>query len=145
MKRSILLLLSLLFLHGTSLACTSAIVTAQRSSEGVPIIWKHRDNTFDNTRVEYITSNKYAYTAIVPNNKNYKRGVYAGINEKGLAVLTTSTSHLPEATPEEYKACKRQRRVGLSRIALCECATVDEFEEILRNSKRIRASWPPPW
>ena len=138
MKRSILILVSLLLLHGASLACTSAIVTAQRSSEGVPLLWKHRDNSFDNTRVEYITGNKYAYTAIVPNNKNYKRGVYAGINEKGLAVLTTSTSHLPEATPEEYKACKRQRKVGLSRVALCECATVDEFEEILRKSKRIR-------
>lgn len=139
MKRSILLLLSLLFLYGTSLACTSAIVSAQRSSEGVPIIWKHRDNTqFTNTRVDYITGGKYAYTAIVPNNKNYKRGVYAGINEKGLAVLTTSTGNLPTASTEEYKACALERKKGLSRLALCECATVDEFEEILRNSKRIR-------
>ena len=139
MKRSILILVSLLLLHGASLACTSAIITAQRSSEGVPIIWKHRDNTqFTNTRVDYITGGKYAYTAIVPNNKNYKRGVYAGINEKGLAVLTTSTGNLPEATPEEYEACKREKRVGFSRIALRECATVDEFEEILRNTKRIR-------
>ena len=138
MKRSLLLLILTLLLHGASLACTSAIVSAQRSSEGVPIIWKHRDNTFDNTRVDYITGGKYAYTAIVPNNKNYKRGVYAGINEKGLAVLTTSTGHLPVATPEEYEACKREKRVGFSRIALRECATVDEFEEILRNTKRIR-------
>ena len=139
MKRSILILVSLLLVHGASLACTSAIITAQRSSEGVPIIWKHRDNTqFTNTRVDYITGGKYAYTAIVPNNKNYKRGVYAGINEKGLAVLTTSTGNLPEATPEEYEACALERKKGLSRLALRECATVDEFEEILRNTKRIR-------
>ena len=138
MKRYLLALLALLLLHGSTLACTSAIVSAQRSSEGVPIIWKHRDNSFSNTRVDYITGGKYAYTAIVPNNKNYNRGVYAGINEKGLAVLTTSTGHLPTATPEEYEACKRERRVGFSRIALRECATVEEFEEILRTTKRIR-------
>ena len=138
MRLLFLTLAALILVGNRATACTSAIVAAQRSSEGVPIIWKHRDNTFDNTRVEYITGNKYAYTAIVPNNKNYKRGVYAGINEKGLAVLTTATGHLPTATPEEYKACKRQRKVGLSRLALCECATVDEFEVILRKSKRIR-------
>ena len=140
MKRILLTLLSIALLHGASLACTSAIVTAQRSSEGVPLLWKHRDNTaFTNTRVDYITGGKYAYTAIVPNNENYRKGVYAGINEVGLAVITTATGHLPVATPEEYKACDRKRsRLSLSRLALRNCATVDEFEEILRNGKRAR-------
>ena len=138
MKRYLLILISLFLLHGAALACTSAIVSAQRSSEGVPLLWKHRDNSFSNTRVDYITGGKYAYTAIVPNNKNYNRGIYAGINEAGLAVITTATNHLPTATPEEYKACERQRKVGLSRLALRECATVEEFEDLLRNSKRIR-------
>ena len=139
MKRIILTMLSILLLHGASLACTSAIVSAQRSSEGVPLLWKHRDNTqFTNTRVDHVTGGKYAYTAIVPNNRNYKNGLYAGINEAGLAVITTSTGHLPEATVEEYNACNRERKKGLSRLALRECATVEEFEEMLRNSKRIR-------
>ena len=139
MKRILLTLLSIALLHGASLACTSAIVSAQRSSEGVPLLWKHRDNTqFINTRVDYVTGGKYAYTAIVPNNENYDRGVYAGINEMGLAVITTATGHLPTATPEEYKACTLTRKKGLSRRALRECATVDEFEEMLRTCKRLR-------
>ena len=139
MKRILLTLLSIALLHGASLACTSAIVSAQRSSEGVPLLWKHRDNTqFINTRVDYVTGGKYAYTAIVPNNENYSRGVYAGINEMGLAVITTATGHLPTATPEEYKACTLTRKKGLSRRALRECATVDEFEEMLRTCKRLR-------
>ena len=138
MKRSLLILISLFLLHGVTLACTSAIVSAQRSSEGVPLLWKHRDNSFSNTRVDYITGGKYAYTAIVPNNKNYNRGVYAGINEVGLAVITTATGHLPTATPEEYKACTLTLKKGISRRALRECATVDELEEMLRTCKRLR-------
>ena len=139
MKRILLTLLSIALLHGASLACTSAIVSAQRSSEGVPLLWKHRDNTqFINTRVDYVTGGKYAYTAIVPNNENYDRGVYAGINEMGLAVITTATGHLPTATPEEYKACTLTLKKGISRRALRECATVDELEEMLRTCKRLR-------
>ena len=142
MKNYLLALIAVLILHGTSLACTSAIVTAQRSSEGVPLLWKHRDNVnFTNTRVDYVTGGRYAYTAIVPNNKNYKKGVYAGINEVGLGVMTTATKNLPTATEEAYNACPRERlKMGASRAALCECATLDEFEDILRNTKRRRGS-----
>ena len=140
MKRLLLLLALLLALAVESLACTSAIVTAQRSSEGVPLLWKHRDNVkFTNTRVDYVTGGKYAYTAIVPNNKNYKKGVYAGINEVGLGVMTTATKNLPTATEEAYNACTRERlKSGASRTALRECATLDEFEDILRKTKRGR-------
>ena len=79
-----------------SLACTSAVVAPQRSSEGVPLLWKHRDNSkFISTRIEYIDDGKYAYTAVVPNTKNYAKGLYGGINEKGLGIISTATKNLP--------------------------------------------------
>ena len=142
MKRLILSLASILLLHGAALACTSAIVSAQRSSEGVPLLWKHRDNgKFPNTRIEHITDGTYAYSAVVPNNEKYANGVYAGINEKGFGVISTATRNLPESTPEEYKACKRRRmRGGAMWNGLRECATVDEFEELLKTTKRSRRS-----
>ena len=112
MKRLLILPILLFALCVESLACTSAIVTSKRSSEGVPLLWKHRDNSFENTRIDYVTGGKYAYTAVVPNNKNYKKGVYAGINEKGLGFISTATSNMPAATPEEYRACKRRRLRG---------------------------------
>ena len=142
MKSSILILVSLLLLHGASLACTSAIVAAHRSSEGVPLLWKHRDNgKFPNTRIDYIADGTYAYSAIVPNNEKYARGVYAGVNEKGFGVISTATKNLPESTPEEYKACKRRRmRGGAMWNGLRECATIEEFEELLKKTKRSRRS-----
>ena len=137
MKRLLLLLVLFSVFNPDSHACTSAIVASERSSEGVPMLWKHRDSKFDNTRVEYIAGGKYAYTAIVPNNRRYKTGVFAGINEKGLGVITTATRHLPKASSEEWEACDRKQIKGsLSCRALRECATIDEFEAMLRDEKR---------
>lgn len=135
-------LAALFLLYGESYACTSAVVASHRSSEGVPLLWKHRDNTIGtNTRIDYITGGKYAYTAVVPNNHRYARGVYAGINEVGFGVISTATKNLPESTPEEYQACHRRRlKGGVLWNGLRECATVDEFEEMLKTTKRSRRS-----
>ena len=142
MKRLSLLLALLFAFNIDSHACTSAIVSAERSSEGVPLLWKHRDNAkYTNTRIEYIADGKYAYTAVVPNSSKYNKGVYAGVNEKGFGVISTATKNLPEATPEEYKACTRPRMSGGAMWnGLRKCATLDEFEEMLKNTKRSRRS-----
>ena len=142
MKRIALIIALIFALNFDSLACTSAIVAPTRSSEGVPLLWKHRDNAkFTNTRIEYIDDGKYAYTAVVPNTKNYAKGLYGGINEKGLGIISTATKNLPESTPEEYKACKLRRlRGGAMWNGLRECATINEFEELLKTTKRSRRS-----
>lgn len=142
MKRIALIIALIFALNFDSLACTSAIVAPTRSSEGVPLLWKHRDNSkFINTRIEYIDDGKYAYTAVVPNNEKYAKGVYAGVNEKGFGIISTSTKNLPESTPEEYKACGlRRMRGGAAWNGLRECATIDEFEELLKTTKRSRRS-----
>lgn len=142
MRRFLLALAALFLLYGESYACTSAIVAAHRSSEGVPLLWKHRDNNmYPNTRIEYIADGTYAYTAVVPNTERYAKGVYAGVNEMGLGIISTATKNLPESTPEEYKACKlRRMRGGAMWNGLRECATIDEFEELLKKTKRSRRS-----
>ena len=142
MKRLLLLSALFLALSFDSFACTSAIVAPHRSSEGVPLLWKHRDNAkYTNTRIEYIDDGKYAYTAVVPNTEKYNKGVYAGVNEMGLGVISTATKNLPEATPEEYKACELTRmKGGVMWNALRRCTTIDELEELLKTTKRSRRS-----
>ena len=142
MKRLAILALLLFAFYAEALACTSAVVASHRSSEGVPLLWKHRDNTVGtNTRIDYITGGKYTYTAVVPNNHRFARSAYAGINEVGFGVISTATKNLPESTPEEYQACHRRRlKGGVLWNGLRECATVDEFEEMLRTTKRSRRS-----
>lgn len=139
MKRLLLLPTLLLALCAESFACTSAIVSAKRSTEGAPILWKHRDSGFDNTRIEYVTGGRYAYTAVTKNEECGGESVFAGINEMGFGIISTATANMPEATVEEYKACKRRRLRGATMWnGLSKCATVDEFEELLRKSKRVR-------
>lgn len=142
MKRIVVILFALLSICIESLACTSAIVAAHRSSEGAPLLWKHRDSKDGNSRVEYVETGKYAYTASVPNNKKYAQAVFMGINEMGLGVMNTATKKLPKATAEEYAACSCEPTnyifSTLMRFALSECATVDEFEAFLRKTKRKR-------
>ena len=151
MKRSILILVSLLLLHGASLACTSAIVAAHRSSEGVPLLWKHRDNgKFPNTRIDYIADGTYAYSAIVPNNEKYARGVYAGVNEKGFGVISTATKNLPESTPEsEQYTAELLCELGVDAVRiyptvvffdteLCDMAKCGEYTPIDNDNAVMR-------
>lgn len=139
MKLLFLILLSLFIVENRASACTSAIVASKRSSEGVPLLWKHRDNSFDNTHVEYVADGTYAYTAITANEKDGSHRIFAGINEKGLGFISTATKNMPAATVEEYKTCKRRRIRGATMWhGLANCATVDEFEELLRTTKRSR-------
>ena len=137
MKRILLTLLSIALLHGASLACTSAIVTAQRSSEGAPILWKHRDWTENTSCVKYFEVGKYTYTAVVSNKKRSKT-VYAGINEKGFGIINTATRNMRASSAEEYKACDRKmiKWSEMWHYALHNCATVNEYEEYLRDTKR---------
>ena len=139
MKRLLILPIALFVLCADAFACTSAIVAANRSTEGAPLLWKHRDSGFDNTHIEYVTGNDYAYTAVTKNEEGGGRLVFAGINEAGLGFINTATGNMPEATVEEYKACKRRRMRGSAMWnGLATCATVDDFEELLRKTKRAR-------
>jgi len=137
MKKVIIGFVFVLLMCVEALACTSAIVSAQRSSEGVPMLWKHRDWRLANSFVKHMDSGKYAYTAVVSGAKKSK-SVYAGINESGFGIINTATKNLPKSSEEEYKACER-KQIGTTTMwhkALRTCASVDEFEEILRTTKR---------
>ena len=127
-----LLAITLLALCGESYACTSAIVVASKSSEGVPMLWKHRDSNGWNCRVAYVEGGKYAYTALVSlNGKN----TYCGINEKGFAVMNNATKNMP--IPD--KSIKSASAVGLMGKILRSFATVDEFEAWLKSTNGKRS------
>ena len=128
---SLLMLLAMLLAYGESDACTSAILLASRSSERVPMLWKHRDSPSWDCHVEYIEDGKYGYTALVSPDRKY---TYCGINEKGFAVMNTVSENLTKSKI----VSQSPGAISSMTMALRECATVDEFEELLRNSKRGR-------
>ena len=129
--RIVVALLAALLYCGEVLACTSAIVAASKSSEGVPLLWKHRDAPTWNCRVAYVEGEKYGYTALLSLDNKY---TYCGINERGFAVLNT-VSHNIALT---RKGGEKGIAISLMGVILGECATVEEFEAWLKKSNGKR-------
>ena len=127
----LLMIIIALSVFGESNACTSAIVSAAKSSEGVPLLWKHRDSDQWDCHIEYVEGGKYAYTALVSLDGSR---TYCGINEKGFAVMNNATYNVP--IPD--KTIKSKGAVRLMGIILSKCATIDEFEEWLAKSNGKR-------
>ena len=129
-------ILSLAILFATLLssynaeACTAALVAAKRSSEKAPMLWKHRDSPDWDCHYEYIEGGKYAYTALVSKDKSH---TYCGINEVGFAILNTVSENLKATSPQP-----EQQAITLMDDMLATCATVEEFEEMLRRSNGHR-------
>ena len=46
-------------------ACTSAVVSGKVTSDGRPLLWKHRDTDFLKNHVEYVRGEKYDFIAVV--------------------------------------------------------------------------------
>lgn len=132
-KFSILLILfALLATCVESNACTSAIVSAAKSSEGVPMLWKHRDAPSWDCHVEYIEGGKYAYTALVSKDGKY---TYCGVNEKGFAVMNTVSENLVKSVAVSQSG----GAISAMGVVLRECATVEEFEAWLAKSNGSRS------
>ena len=127
----ILLLTALVINSNRAEACTAAVVAGKASKEGGAILWKNRDSGFHRTCVQYFESEKYAYLGVV-SISNPEMGVFSGVNEVGFGVVNTATLNLPKN--KEVKGTRS--RPPFMRKALINCATVDEFEEFVRNYKR---------
>lgn len=99
------------------------------------MLWKHRDQTsINDCRVAYFDDGKYAYTALVNSYVRVGESTLAGVNEAGFGCITTATRNLSRKPTK--KGVKYSGKYTLSCRALRECATVDEFEQMLKRSVR---------
>jgi hypothetical protein len=121
------LALTLLFAAAPpSHACTTAVVSGRVTADGRPLLWKNRDTSEANNRVVYSASGGYAYLAVV--NAGATRSVWMGVNEKGFCIENSVVRDMP-----------RGEKPGMGngefmRHALATCATVAEFEDLLRRT-----------
>lgn len=127
------LLTAAVLCYGEADACTAAVVAPKASKEGGTILWKNRDSKHYDTCVRYLTSEKYAYTGVVQCAKPAS-GVLCGVNEVGFGIINTASGNLPKSRHLDPKLTGA--RAPFMRDALIHCATVDEFEEFVRNYVR---------
>lgn len=120
---------------GIAWACTSAIVSADASSSGRPLLWKHRDTSNTDNKVEYVPAKDgaYAYVGLFNADDRDLKEVWMGMNEVGFAVMNTASYNIKnDKVPE-----KQMDREGLvMTVALKSCRSVDDFEKLLKDLPR---------
>ena len=110
-----------------ALACTTAVVSAQASGTGRPMIWKQRDASDAYNRIAHVQGEKYGYTALFSTADQAFRNAYAGINEAGFAISNNLSYNL---RPDSVGVAGT-RNGALMTQALGVCASVEEFEALL--------------
>ena len=111
-------------------ACTSAIVSGKVTANGRPLLWKHRDTSRQDNRVERIaaTDTTLEYVALFNADDTLCREAWIGYNSRGFAVMNTAVYNLKDDTVTQM-----DREGLLMTEALRRCTTVDDFELLLRR------------
>lgn len=130
-----LLAVAALLVPAAALCCTSAIVSADASASGRPLLWKHRDTSTIDNKVEYVEGKDgaYSYVALFNAADRKLEEAWTGMNEVGFAVMNTASYNIKDDNVPQ----KKMDREGLvMTMALKSCRSVDDFEELLRSLPR---------
>lgn len=116
-------------------ACTSAIISADMNPYGRPLLWKHRDTSTTDNKVEYVAGKdgEHSYVALFNANDRKLEQAWIGMNDVGFAIMNTASYNL-----KDDKVPKKQmdREGYVMSKALKNCKTVDDFARMLENLPR---------
>ena len=109
-------------------ACTAAIVPAECSESGRPMLWKHRDTGADNNFITTIPARdgRHGYTALFNASDTLMQEAWMGFNDAGFAIINTASYNL---LPDSITPGDREGFVMSQ--ALSQCTTVDDFEKLM--------------
>lgn len=130
---SLVALLSSFFIQAE--ACTSAIVAASATPDGRPLLWKHRDTSTIDNKVEYIPSvdGSFAYVALFNANDRRNEQAWIGMNDVGFAIMNTASYNIKD---DKVPQKKMDREGYVMTIALKSCRSVDDFAHLLESLPR---------
>lgn len=118
-----------------ALACTSAIIGADVNPSGRPMLWKHRDTSTVDNKVEYVAPEEggFGYVALFNANDRKLEQAWMGMNDVGFAVMNTASYNIKD---DNVPQKKMDREGYLMTIALRTCRTVDDFAKLLESMPR---------
>lgn len=127
------LIILLLFATGLQTeACTTAIVSGKYTSDGRPLLYKHRDTGSLQNKLMHFTDGKYSYVGIVNSSDKDGKEVWGGYNSTGFAIMNSASYNLNPANDT-----KNEEREGIvMKMALQGCATLADFEKMLDELPR---------
>lgn len=117
--------------------CTTAVISGRATPDGRPLLWKNRDFWQPHNEVVYFRGERFSFVAVV--NAGATQNVYMGVNSAGFCLENSVTRDLPGA------AGQGPGNGAFMKHALEHCATVAEFESLLRQTnatgRRTRANF----
>lgn len=129
MKKITLILVSLvLIINFPANACTTAVISGKYTPDGRPLLWKHRDTGFLNNKIVCFNDGKYSYTGLVNSGDIQNKSIWIGFNSEGFAIMNSASYNLNNDTITQSGFEGR-----LMKQALQTCATIDDFEELLKS------------
>lgn len=136
MKKT-LISLSLIFMIlavNLSYACTTAVISGKHTPDGRPLLWKLRDTEAYNNKLVYFNTGRYDFIGLVNSADTLRENVWAGTNSAGFAIMNSASFNL---NGKDRPALRDQEGIIMKK-ALQECATVEDFEKMLKHL-------PKPW
>ncbi len=140
LRKTAYALLVLLMGYSYSVACTSAVISAKATLDGRPILWKNRDTSDDKNKLMYVKGSSYAFIGVANNDDPEGSAIFMGSNEAGFSILNTLSYNLypptASASSDKRETLLRLQEgaADLIRNALGTCATLEDFEELLKNA-----------
>lgn len=134
-KRFSILLCCIIFYVSGSQACTSAIVGAKATPSGRPLLWKNRDTSTIDNKVEYVPgkNGEHSYVGLFNANDLNLKEAWMGMNDAGFAVMNTASYNIKD---DKVPPKKMDKEGVLMARALKTCVTVDDFQKLLDSYPR---------
>lgn len=110
-------------------ACTVAVVSGKCTRDGRPLLWKHRDTDKLQNALMYFQGGKYSFIGLIDAADSLRENVWVGCNSAGFAIMNSASYNL--ILNDTVKV--RDREGIVMRMALERCATIEEFEALLRE------------
>lgn len=131
MKKNIIIILLLLL--QSIFPCTTAIVSGKFTKSGRPLLLKHRDSGFEQNKLMFFEDGKYKYIGLVNSEDKTGKEVWGGVNSEGFAIINSASYNLK---PDSDTTSLIDREGIVMKLALQQCATIQDFENLLLNMNK---------
>jgi ankyrin repeat protein len=107
-------------------ACTIGVASGKATADGRPLLWTNDDEVAKNNyEVVYLRNGRFKHLGVVVPDSEYFGG---GVNEFGFCIVDSLAFNLTG------KSENGMYNIGIMRLALRQCVTVDDFENLLKQT-----------
>jgi hypothetical protein len=120
-------------------ACTVAVVSGKATPDGRPLLWKNRDSDNLANKVMFFTGDMFEFIGIVNSDDKEGKEVWAGTNSTGFCIINAASYNVNKEAKQKDGEKRRMDEEGIfMKRALGVCATVDDFQKLLEETKGDR-------